>query len=94
MQTEAPTPARLTPRQLEVLELMAKGLTNREIARVLGIASGTAKLHVSAVIDALEVTNRTEAAVALQDFRAGEAGPRTCLASAPDPRSRSWPSTP
>jgi adenylate cyclase len=70
MESAAPTPGRLTPRQLEVLELMAKGLTNREIADVLGIASGTVKIHVSAVIEALEVTNRTEAAMALQDFLA------------------------
>lgn len=66
-----PGPALLTPRQLEVLELLAKGLTNREIADVLGITRGTAKIHVSAVIDALEVTNRTEAAMALRDMRLG-----------------------
>lgn len=67
-----PTPAvdqLLTPRQLEVLELMAKGLTNREIAGVLGISAATVKAHVSAVIDALDVTNRTEAAVALGELR-------------------------
>jgi TolB-like protein/DNA-binding CsgD family transcriptional regulator/Flp pilus assembly protein TadD len=69
---EEPTPRSLTPRQLEVLELMAKGLTNREIAGVLGISAGTVKIHVSAVIDALEVTNRTEAAMVLQDFRIEE----------------------
>ncbi|MDX1649333.1 MAG: helix-turn-helix transcriptional regulator [Myxococcota bacterium] len=40
--TAAPAPAPLlTPRQLEVLELVAKGLTNREIAGVLGIAPGS-----------------------------------------------------
>jgi adenylate cyclase len=71
MGSPGPTPQRLTPRQLEVLELMAKGLTNREIAGVLGIAAGTAKIHVSAIIDALEVSNRTEAAMALQDFQTG-----------------------
>ena len=61
----------LTPRQLEVLELMAKGLTNKEIAGVLGISPGTVKVHVSAVIEALDVTNRTEAAVALAALEAG-----------------------
>ena len=61
----------LTPRQLEVLELMAKGLTNKDIGRVLGIASGTAKLHVSAVIEALDVTNRTEAATRLHELGLG-----------------------
>ena len=59
-------PRLLTPRQIEVLELMAKGLTNREIAGVLGIAANTVKVHVAAVIAALDVTNRTEAAVALR----------------------------
>jgi adenylate cyclase len=61
----------LTSRQLEVLELMAKGLTNREIGRVLGISPGTAKLHVSAVIEALDVTNRTEAATRLHELGLG-----------------------
>jgi len=71
----SPTPQRLTPRQLEVLELMSKGLTNREIANVLGIAAGTAKIHVSAIIEALEVSNRTEAAMVLQDFLTDGGGP-------------------
>jgi FixJ family two-component response regulator len=41
---------RLTHRQLEVLELLAKGLTNPEIGRVLDIRVGTVKAHVSAII--------------------------------------------
>jgi TolB-like protein/DNA-binding CsgD family transcriptional regulator/Flp pilus assembly protein TadD len=65
----------LTPRQLEVLELLAKGLTNREIAGVLEISPGTARNHVSAVIEALDVTNRTEAAVALQEMGLGRERP-------------------
>ena len=63
----------LTPRQLEVLELLARGLTNREIAGVLGISPGTVKVHVAAVLDALDVTNRTEAAMALQELRPRDA---------------------
>ncbi len=63
----------LSPRQLEVLELMAKGLTNREIAGVLGIGAGTVKNYVSAIIEALDVTNRTEAAVALEELGLGRA---------------------
>jgi TolB-like protein/DNA-binding CsgD family transcriptional regulator len=75
----------LTPRQLEVLELVAKGLTNRDIGRVLGIAPATAKLHVSAVLRALEVTNRTEAAGLLHELvpGAGEGSDRAGVAPVP-----------
>ena len=58
----------LTPRQLEVLRLLARGLTNREIAGVLGIREGTVKVHVSALFDALDVTNRTEAALVMREL--------------------------
>lgn len=61
----------LTPRQLEVLELMAKGLTNKEIGNVLEISAGTAKVHVAAVIRALDVTNRTEATNRLHELGLG-----------------------
>ncbi|HUG37985.1 MAG TPA: LuxR C-terminal-related transcriptional regulator, partial [Candidatus Limnocylindrales bacterium] len=62
------------PRQLEVLELMAKGLQNKEIAGTLGIAPATAKRHVSMVIEALDVTNRTEAVSALHELGLGQGG--------------------
>jgi len=52
---------RLTPRQRDVLELLAKGLTNEDIAGVLGIAIATVKAHMTALMHALDVTNRTEA---------------------------------
>ena len=61
----APT---LSDRQQEVLELLVKGLTNKEIAGVLGISAATVKVHVAAVLDALEVTNRTEAATVAQEL--------------------------
>jgi adenylate cyclase len=51
-----------------VLELLARGLTNPEIAGVLRIARATVKAHVSAIIDALDVSNRTEAAMALREL--------------------------
>ncbi len=51
---------------------MAKGLVNREIGEVLGIAPATVKRHVSAVIEALDVTNRTEAANALHELGLGQ----------------------
>lgn len=52
----------LTQRQREVLELLAKGLTNEEIGSVLDIGAATVKTHVSAILKVLEVDNRTEAA--------------------------------
>ncbi len=55
------SPSLLTSRQIEVLELMTKGLPNKSIARTLNIAEGTIKLHVAAILRALGVRNRTEA---------------------------------
>jgi DNA-binding NarL/FixJ family response regulator len=51
----------LTDRQLEVLELMAQGLPNKSIARTLNLAEGTVKLHVAAILRALQARNRTQA---------------------------------
>jgi len=51
----------LTPREREVARLMARGLTNPQIAEELGIGFGTAKTHVSQVIAKLGVTTREEA---------------------------------
>jgi len=59
----------LTNRQLEVLELIARGLTNPEIASVLDVRPSTVKTHVAAVMDALGAGSRTEAAVLLQELR-------------------------
>ncbi|MEZ4217392.1 MAG: response regulator transcription factor [Myxococcota bacterium] len=58
----------LTVRQREVLSLVARGLTNKEICGVLGLAEGTVKSHLAAIFEALEVTNRTEAAVAAREL--------------------------
>jgi two-component system NarL family response regulator len=52
----------LTPRELEVLQLVAKGLTNKEIGRTLGISDNTARNHVNSIIEKLQVSDRTEAA--------------------------------
>ena len=51
----------LTPRQLEVLGALARGLANKQIARELGISEGTVKQHVNAILFELGVSNRTEA---------------------------------
>jgi DNA-binding NarL/FixJ family response regulator len=67
--------AGLSPRRLEVLKLVARGLTNGEIAQVLGISSNTVKAHVAGVLEALDLTNRTEAAVALQEYETATEAP-------------------
>jgi DNA-binding NarL/FixJ family response regulator len=54
----------LTERQLEVLALMMEGKSNKAICRKLHLAEATVKVHVSAILKAFKVTNRTEAVVA------------------------------
>jgi DNA-binding NarL/FixJ family response regulator len=74
---DAATPARmppallerLTPRQREVLACIVHGMTNRAIALKLGITELTVKSHVTALLEALEVRNRTEAVFAVRDLR-------------------------
>ncbi len=53
----------LTPRQLDVLALVARGYSNREIANELNLAEGTVKLHVTALLRGLDASNRTQAVV-------------------------------
>ena len=51
----------LTPRELEVLRLMAQGLPNRRIAELLAVNERTIKHHVSEILAKLGVDNRTQA---------------------------------
>jgi DNA-binding NarL/FixJ family response regulator len=62
--TPAPQPREdLTPREVEVLILVADGLANKEIARRLGISENTVKFHLNAVLGKLGAHSRTEAAM-------------------------------
>jgi DNA-binding NarL/FixJ family response regulator len=56
-------PGRLSPREREVLELLTKGQTNREIARKLTVSVSTVKIHVEHILAKLGVSDRTQAAV-------------------------------
>jgi DNA-binding NarL/FixJ family response regulator len=63
----APAPggsASLTPRELEVLRLLSKGSANKEIAREIGVAEVTVKLHTRRILEKLGVRNRAAAAAA------------------------------
>ena len=53
----------LTPRESEILELLAEGQSNKLIAKNLGISDGTVKLHVKSILRKLEIHSRVEAAV-------------------------------
>ena len=64
-----PPPERLTPREHEVLELICRGLSNKLIARELGVSEKTVKAHVGHVLAKLGVSDRTQAA--LYAVRAG-----------------------
>src|SRR5262245_51514269 len=53
----------LTPREMEVLNLLAEGLSNRAIGARLGMSEHTAKFHVNAILGKLDASTRTEAVV-------------------------------
>jgi len=53
----------LTPRQLDVLRCLMRGEPNKLIARELGLTEGTVKIHIAAILRALQARNRTEAVV-------------------------------
>lgn len=56
----------LTLRQMEVLQQLARGLTNKDIAQAIGLAEGTIKIHVAAIFSALRVNTRRDAVRAAQ----------------------------
>jgi len=71
----------LTPRELEVLEHVADGLSNKMIARALDITDGTVKLHVKAILRKLGMRSRVEAAVAAVEHGLGKYGRKSRTAS-------------
>jgi DNA-binding NarL/FixJ family response regulator len=60
--------ARLTERQLDVLRLLAEGVSNKEIAQRLDLAEKTVKVHVTGIFRALDVVNRTQAATVAREL--------------------------
>lgn len=65
-----PVDERLTSREIQALRLISRGLSNKEIARELGISVSTVKNHVHSVLEKLRVQSRSQAAarIASQDF--------------------------
>lgn len=63
-----PPEAKITPRQAEVLKLVAKGFTNKEIARLLNIGSESVKEHIANILIRLDASSRSEAvAIAMSE---------------------------
>jgi DNA-binding NarL/FixJ family response regulator len=63
-----PSEVGLTERQGQVLALMVRGLSNREIGDTLELSEGTVKIHVTAIFKALGVASRTQALVAVARY--------------------------
>jgi two-component system nitrate/nitrite response regulator NarP len=59
--------ASLSPRELEIVELIPQGLRNREIAERLGVTEGTVKVYLHAIFEKLQVRSRTELAMIASD---------------------------
>ncbi|MGY9005283.1 MAG: LuxR C-terminal-related transcriptional regulator, partial [Alphaproteobacteria bacterium] len=64
----------LTSRQRQVLELVATGRRNADIAKALEISPRTVQIHVSTILKLLKVNNRTEAALLAHKFEQAKAG--------------------
>lgn len=61
----------LTPRERELIELVRRGLRNRDIAAQLGVTEGTVKVYLHAIFDKLGVDNRTELAMRASELLGG-----------------------
>ena len=62
-------PADLTPREVEVLQLIAEGLSNPSIAQKLGISVGTVKAHTASIYSKLGINNRVQAVSQARELR-------------------------
>lgn len=62
--TERNQSKRLSPRELETLELLRRGLSNKDIGVAMGVSENTAKAHVKSILQKLEVADRAEAVAA------------------------------
>jgi HD-GYP domain-containing protein (c-di-GMP phosphodiesterase class II) len=82
-----PAPGGLTPRQVEVLRLLANGMSNKEIGARLGISARTAEHHVQDIYTRLGVSSRAPAALFAMEHRL--LGPADGTASAPPPAQSS-----
>lgn len=67
-----PRPTPLTTRQVEVLCELAKGQSNKQIAKALDVTEGTVKIHLAAIFRILKVNNRTEAVLVAQKMGLNE----------------------
>lgn len=64
--TGKPKGKTLTNRQAQVLDLVAQGMSNKQIAYEMGVSEATVKLHINALLRSIGVTNRTQAVVTAQ----------------------------
>lgn len=64
----SPSELGLTERQIDVLALMMQGMSNKAVCRELNLAEATVKNHITAILRALKVANRTEAVIAAAAF--------------------------
>jgi len=64
----SPSELGLTERQIDVLALMMQGKSNKAVCRELDLAEATVKNHITAILRALKVSNRTEAVLAVAEF--------------------------
>ena len=68
---------KLTPRQRDVLPLLTRGMSNKEIARVLNISEATTKIHTAGLLRVLAVRKRTQAAMAARELIEQRVEPRS-----------------